>query len=273
MSRIQIDRETLRSMYEDQKLSAARIGMQFGLSSSCILKRMKKLGIPKRRQGPQGGAMSPLWKGGMTIDKSGYVLRYAPDHPHANLCGYVREHRLVMEKALGRPLLPTEVVHHIDDDPANNAPSNLRLYQSNGEHLAGTLKGKCPQWTEAGKQRILDTIRKPRVALDADWQAVAEHYRQTNSLAACESKFGIKRELIARRLRQAGVPLNRRGAQPSIQWPSDQELCTMYQSMPMVAIARKIGVAESSVHRKLRQIGVPSRRPCDKAGPAAAMRL
>lgn len=41
----------------------------------------------------------------------------------------VREHRLVVARALGRPLLPTEQVHHIDGDRANNAIENLQLRQ------------------------------------------------------------------------------------------------------------------------------------------------
>lgn len=55
--------------------------------------------------------------------------------------GYVQEHRLVLEKHLGRFLLPTEVVHHIDGNHANNDISNLQLFSSNGEHLKATLRG------------------------------------------------------------------------------------------------------------------------------------
>ena len=60
-------------------------------------------------------------------------MRWAPDHPHA-VRGYVRKHRLVMEKKLGRYLTRTEVVHHRDDNPGNNRLSNLKLYASNAEH-------------------------------------------------------------------------------------------------------------------------------------------
>ena len=36
-------------------------------------------------------------------------------------------HRVRMEKHLGRPLLDTEVVHHIDENPRNNAIENLQI--------------------------------------------------------------------------------------------------------------------------------------------------
>jgi hypothetical protein len=34
------------------------------------------------------------------------------------------------------------------------------LFQSNGEHLAVDLKGRCPKWTPEGKERILRAVRR-----------------------------------------------------------------------------------------------------------------
>lgn len=77
---------------------------------------------------------SPAWNGGKFIDKDGYVMVLMPEHKFCNTRGYVREHRLVMEKKLGRYLEPNEVVHHIDKNRKNNNIDNLQLFKSNGEH-------------------------------------------------------------------------------------------------------------------------------------------
>lgn len=100
------------------------------------------------------------WKGGLKLAK-GYEYLRSPGHPHGTKHGcYVAVHRLVMEKKLGRYLLPTEVVDHIDGDIRNNNPDNLRLFQSNGEHLRVTLAGRCPKWSEDGKRRISDAVKQ-----------------------------------------------------------------------------------------------------------------
>jgi hypothetical protein len=61
------------------------------------------------------------------------------------------EHRVIMEQILGRPLLKGEVVHHKDGNTQNNAPENLELLSSQGEHArlhftkyAGCTVPGCP---------------------------------------------------------------------------------------------------------------------------------
>lgn len=72
----------------------------------------------------------PSWSGGK-IDKDGYVLVLAHNHPHpSNRWGYVYEHRLVVEKSIGRLLTRKETVHHKNGIRHDNRLENLELRSS-----------------------------------------------------------------------------------------------------------------------------------------------
>lgn len=85
---------------------------------------------------------SPRWKGGRIRLKTGYVLAYAPDHPARGNDRYVFEHRLVMEKKIGRYLLPGEIVHHKNGLRHDNRAENLELWQKG--HPTAQRPGDMP---------------------------------------------------------------------------------------------------------------------------------
>jgi hypothetical protein len=82
------------------------------------------------------GEDNPAWKGGKCTRKDGYVMLW-----NNELRDYELEHRVIMEKYLGRKLTIKEQVHHINEIKNDNRIENLKL-MTISEHTKHHSKGK-----------------------------------------------------------------------------------------------------------------------------------
>lgn len=134
----------LKAQYEADR-SEASIAAELELSQAAVSKRLRSIGLLARQTHPSGPS-HPGWKGGTTT-RGGYTRVMLPDNDPMvsmrNSSGYVPEHRLVMARKLGRPLLPSETPHHKNLLRSDNSPDNLELWltsQPSGARVADLIE-------------------------------------------------------------------------------------------------------------------------------------
>lgn len=179
----------------------------------------------------------------------GYVALYEPDHPDAWKSGRVLEHRLVMEKHLGRRLKKKEHVHHIDGNRENNDPSNLKLI-SPEEHTKLHKREESPLkhlW-EMSVEKLQDL------------------YDTSSSIRAIAGKYSCDPSSLRYLLRTRGVSLrhprssrNSHAARRNFEEMSTDEIQSLYDKNGMAKIGEEHGISAPSIRRILVERGIEIR--------------
>lgn len=247
-------REKLQQLYVDQGMTQREIADLYGVTTTAVGRWLIDDGIRARQTGPRKGPDNPSWKGGVTLDKDGYVLRYTPNHPYANKGGYVREHRLVMEKMIGRYLRPEEVPHHKDDDPSNNHPDNLQLFENNGVHLSATRKGIRANWTEEGLARMKEASDRQRIPMPDN---LLEMY-ETMTAQQIADEIGCGHWLVHKHLNELGAKKRPPHAREK-ELPAGDLLEMRKQFASCKEMAVHYGVGVKTLRNKLKKMGYSER--------------
>jgi len=150
-----ITEKELTTYYVIDKISVRQIAKIYQCSHTNILYYLKKFNITRRSQSEYMTIKNPTqdinvrdkmsnsakarkvkcnFKGGKRFNNGGYVEILDKNNSSSNKQGYILEHRLIMEKSLGRKLSSTEIVHHIDGNKKNNNIDNLMLCKDRKEH-------------------------------------------------------------------------------------------------------------------------------------------
>lgn len=148
--RITREEALLMAKHYAELQSQQAVAVAMGTGQSRVSQGLRMIGI-HCGSARMRGASHPSWKGGRHIAE-GYVrIRLEPDDPlycMAGSQGYASEHRIVMARALGRPLSAHESVHHINGDRTDNTLENLQLRF--GKHGKGVVLA-CAQ---CGSQEV-----------------------------------------------------------------------------------------------------------------------
>jgi len=81
------------------------------------------------------GSRHHNWRGGKIHKGAGYTGLLLPEHPRADKQGYVLEHIVIAEKAIGHSLPAQAEIHHVNNHRRDNTNSNLVICENHRYHM------------------------------------------------------------------------------------------------------------------------------------------
>jgi len=144
----------------------------------------------------------------------------------------VFEHRLAMEKHLGRTLRPNEVVHHKDGNGLNNALDNLELMTQAEHQNEHFMEGTAWDVEEAAKLR-------------------AEGW----TLARLAERYGVTWGAIHGAFKRRGISTADRRERP-ISWDVEAAAKMLADGQTSYVVAEAMGVSRPALREALKRRGM-----------------
>lgn len=141
--------DLLTDLHTRQGLGQHRIARLLHVRENAVARALKRYNIPKPEvyapwvhtggggPGMQPGMQPRIPEGARHVNPNGYVII-----KHGGK--WVFEHRLVMEEYLGRLLLKSEPVHHINGIKSDNRKENLELMSPANHKFKDNFCHNCP---------------------------------------------------------------------------------------------------------------------------------
>lgn len=109
-----------------------------------------------RKRTPSPDAYNSYRGGYMKLHPQGYIYEYCPTHPACAPDGSIFQHRLVMERHLGRYLTGEEVVHHKNEIVTDNRIENLELFPNKAAHMRHHQRLRAQRY----KPEVIEAVRR-----------------------------------------------------------------------------------------------------------------
>lgn len=177
--------------YQDGE-SIGDIAPSLGISRQSLWDRFRRAGVQLRPQKRTGQDNHFFRGGGRKLTERGYVRIYVNGR-------WSYEHRVVMERVLGRRLTPQEDIHHRNMIRHDNRPENLEI-KTKFQHLSDHKTGRIvpPNVIEKQRQKMLGNwMHRPDITV----QAVVSLKKQGLSINKISQQLGCSWGAVKARLR------------------------------------------------------------------------